>query len=126
MPQKKNPPPVRVVAFTMATRTARYGNMQLNTQSNTQSNTPLNTQSNTPDPTLDPALDPALNPALDPALESTPNPTPDPAESQRQTILIKKKAGLVWTNLMEETLFNKLHRQDRLRKRADIGFKSEA
>jgi len=27
---------------------------------------------------------------------------------------------------MEETLFNELHRQDRLGKRADMGFKSEA
>ena len=46
MPRKKNLPPVPVVAFTMATRTASYGNTQ------------SNTQSNTPDPTLDPALDP--------------------------------------------------------------------
>jgi hypothetical protein len=37
-----------------------------------------------------------------------------------------KKVSLIWTDLMEETLFNELHRQDRLGKRADIGFKSEA
>ena len=67
MPRKKNPPPVPVVAFTMATCTARYSNTQLDTQSNMQLNTQSNTQLNTLDPTLDPAL------------EST----PDPDESQR-------------------------------------------
>jgi hypothetical protein len=118
MPRKKNPPPAPVVAFTMATRTARYGNTQPNTQPSTQSNT----QSNTPDPTLDPALDPTLDPTPDPTSE----PTPEPDESQRQTIPTKKRASLIWTDMMEETLFNELYRQDRLGKRADIGFKSEA
>jgi hypothetical protein len=95
MPRKKNPP-VPVVAFIMATRTASYGN----------------TQSNTPDPNCDLALDLALDHTLD---------------SQSRTAAVRiKKASLVWTDLMEETLFNELLEQDRLGKRADMGFKSEA
>jgi hypothetical protein len=79
-------------------------------QSNIQSNTQSNTQLNTLDPTLDPTPDPALI----------------PDKSQRQTIPVGRKASLAWTDLMEETLFNELHKQDRLGKRADIGFKSNA
>ena len=131
MPRKKNPPPVPAVAFTMATCTASYGNTQLdapsNTLSNTQPNTQLHTQSNTPDPTLDPTFDPTLDPTLDPALDPAFNHTLNLDESRHQTIPpTKKKIGIVWTDMMEETLFNKLHRQDRLGKRANIGFKTEA
>src|SRR5438046_6104179 len=114
MPRKKNPPPV---AFTMATHTARYGNTQSDTQSNTQLNTQSNTQSNTPDPTLNPALKSSLDPTPDPSLDLN--------ESQHHSIQIKK-ASLISTDLMEETLFNELHRQDHLGKHADMGFKSEA
>jgi hypothetical protein len=110
MPRKKNPPPVPVVAFTMATRTASYGNTQLDAQLDAQSNTQSNTQLNTPDPTLDPTLDPALI----------------PDESQRQTVPVGRKASLAWTDLIEETLFNELLKQDHLKKHAGIGFKSEA
>ena len=74
-------------------------------------------QSNTPDPTLDPALKSSLDP--------TPNPSLDLNKSQHHSIWIKK-ASLIWTDLMEETLFNELHRQDHLGKHADMGFKSEA
>jgi hypothetical protein len=71
----------------------------------------LNTQSNT------------LNLGLDFTLD----PTPDPDDNQSQFALKRtKKASLVWTDLIEETLFNELYKQDHLGKRANIGFKSEA
>ena len=89
----------------MATRTARYGNTQSNTQSNSPEPTQLNTQSNTQSNTPNLALN----------------------DNQSQSALKRtKKVSLIWTDLMEETLFNELHRQDRLGKRADMGFKSEA
>ena len=91
----------------MATRTASYGNIQSNTQSNTPDPPQLNNQSNTPDPALDPAL--------------------DPYDSQSQFAPRRsKKVSLIQTDLMEETLFNELYKQDRLGKCADIGFKSKA
>jgi hypothetical protein len=74
-------------------------------------NTQLNTQLNTPNLALDFTL----------------NPTPDPNDNQSQFAPKRtKKVSLIWTDLMEETLFNELHRQDRLGKRANTGFKSKA
>jgi hypothetical protein len=95
---------------------------QSNTQLNTQSNTQSNTQLNTPNPTLDPTL----NATLEATLDATPDPALILDESQHQTVPVGRKASFSWTNLMEETLFNELHKQDRLGKRADIGFKLEA
>jgi hypothetical protein len=115
MPRKKNPPPAPVVAFTMATRTWRYGNTESNTQSNSPEPTQLDTQSNTQSNTPNLALD------------FTFDPTPDPDDNQSQFAPKRtKKVSLIWTDLMEETLFNELHRQDRLGKRANMGFKSKA
>lgn len=55
-----------------------------------------------------------------PILHSILPPTLDPDESQRQT-----RKLVAWTDL-KETLFNELHKQDRLGKRANMGFKLEA
>jgi hypothetical protein len=38
----------------------------------------------------------------------------------------KEKVSLIWTNIMEETLFNELLEQDHNGKRADMEFKTEA
>jgi hypothetical protein len=38
----------------------------------------------------------------------------------------EKKVNLIWTDIMEETLFNELLEQDHSSKRADMGFKTEA
>jgi hypothetical protein len=110
MPRKKTTN-LAAVPFTKTTRTASYGdNAQSNTQSNTQS------QSNSPNSTPDP----------------TPN--PDPFDSQLDSQLVdsnqhakkQRKANLIWTDKMEETLFSELLGQGHLGKRADMGFKSEA
>ena len=110
MPRKKTTKPA-AVAFTMATRKASYGD---------------DTQSNTPDPTCNPSLDSldtSHNPSLDLGLLDSQLDVPLIVSTQPKK---EKKANLIWTDIMEETLFNGLLEQDHLSKRANIGFKSKA
>jgi hypothetical protein len=120
MPLQKNPPPVSAVAFTMATRTASYGNTKSNALSSAPSLDPTPTP--TPNPTLNLTYDPSLNYSHDP----TPDPTLDIDISNGTTAAKAKKLHLVWTDEMEEMLFNELLGQDCLGKRANMGFKSNA
>ena len=108
MPRVRKATLAPAVAFTKATCATNYGT-ESNTQSNTQSNDP------TPDPARDPTLDPTYD--LTPDLDVFDTPVvPEKG----------KKVSLLWTNIMEETLFNSLLEQDHISKCADIGYKANA
>jgi Myb/SANT-like DNA-binding protein len=111
------------VAFTMATRTARYGNVS-NAQS--QSNSQSNSLRPTPDPTLDPTLDTSVDASLDTSSNLDVIDNQIPLVISTRIPKKEKKVNLIWTDIMEETLFNGLLEQDHNGKRADMGFKTEA
>jgi hypothetical protein len=134
MPRKKiSEPPA--VAFTMATRTARYGNAS---NAKSQSNSQSNSLRPTPDPTLDAFPDASLDGSLDGSLDASVDAPLDPSsdldliDSQIPLVIStqrsekEKKVNLIWTDIMEETLFNELLEQDHSSKRADMGFKTKA
>jgi hypothetical protein len=123
----------------MATRTARYGNASnaqslSNSLSSSLSNSQSNSQSNslhpTPDTTVDAFLDASLNASVDASLD--PSSDLDLINSQIPLVIStrmpekEKKVNLIWTDIMEETMFNELLEQDHNGKRADMGFKTEA
>jgi hypothetical protein len=107
MPPRKRPPPPNVV-FTKSTRaTARVV---------PGSSSVYPALDSSPEPTVDTPLDTIV----DPFLESD---TTIVASTQPEK---EKRASIIWTDKMEETMFDALLDQDRCGKRADAGFKLEA
>jgi hypothetical protein len=120
MPPRKRPPPP--VVFTTSTRA--IARVVLGSSSI------YPTLDLSPDPAVDTPLDTPLDAPLGSPLGSPLDLPLDPPLDPNTTVVgstqKEKKTSLIWTDIMEETMFDALLDQDRRGKRADVGFKSEA
>src|ERR1700730_7145943 len=116
-PRKRPPPPVVFTTSTCATARVVLGSSSVYSALDPSPEPTVDSPVDTPlDSPVDSPLDPSLNPPLEPN-------TTVVASTQPER---EKKASLIWTDIMEETMFDALLEQDRRGKRADAGFKLEA